>query len=368
MISKDSPRHVLVYHRPDAWAAVPANNGANGPVWQWGDELLVGFTVGAFGSPPKGHQCRGDVPFDSWLARSADGGASWSCWRPEGYAGRPAESRAPTAPVDFASPGFALRVEGNGYHGNAACRWFWSPDRGASWRGPFGFGTLMDHPELAGAEFTGRTAYLVEGPSEALLFLSARRSPEPGSLAVAILEKAFVARTSDGGRSFSFVSWLVEWSDPYRAVMAAPVRLSPARIVAALRRKSQTNNWIDCVGSLDNGRSWAHLSRVADTERGNEHNGNPPSLVAMADGRLCCVYGDRSACRMLARVSGDGGASWSEPLLLRDDFRSLNGSSDLGYARLYQRRDGRLVAVYFWCTPELPQTHIEATIFEAPAG
>jgi hypothetical protein len=52
----------------------------------------------------------------------------------------------------------------------------------------------------------------------------------------------------------------------------------------------------------------------------------------------------------------------------RDGFRSLNGCSDLGYAGLYQQRDGRLVAVYCWCTPELPRTHVEATVFQAPPG
>jgi len=36
-----SAHHVVVYHDPTHWAAVPANNGANGPVWQWNDELLV---------------------------------------------------------------------------------------------------------------------------------------------------------------------------------------------------------------------------------------------------------------------------------------------------------------------------------------
>jgi hypothetical protein len=45
-----------------------------------------------------------------------------------------------------------------------------------------------------------------------------------------------------------------------------------------------------------------------------------------------------------------------------------NGSPDLVYPRLYQRRDGQLVAVYFWCTRERPQTHIEATVFGMANG
>jgi hypothetical protein len=136
--------------------------------------------------------------------------------------------------------------------------------------------------------------------------------------------------------------------------------------VAALRRKSPGHNWIDCVHSGDNGASWAHLSRVAETEAGNSTNGNPPALAALAGGRLCCAYGNRTERRMLARFSVDGGASWGEALVLRDDFHSANGWPDLGYPRLFQRGDGRLVAVTFWCTRERPETHIEATIFSAP--
>ena len=46
-------------------AATPANNGGNGPTWQWGDELLIGFTRGTFLQADKGHQCTYDQPFES---------------------------------------------------------------------------------------------------------------------------------------------------------------------------------------------------------------------------------------------------------------------------------------------------------------
>jgi hypothetical protein len=68
---------------------------------------------------------------------------------------------------------------------------------------------------------------------------------------------------------------------------------------------------------------------------------------------------------MIARFSSNAGRTWGQELVLRDDFQSVNGFADLGYPRLYQRPEGKLVAVYFWCTPERPETHIEATIFQA---
>ncbi|MGC9349482.1 MAG: sialidase family protein [Anaerolineae bacterium] len=366
-------RHVVVYHDPSKWAAVPANNGGNAPIWQWDDEILVGFTRGTFALTPSGHQCDNDQPFESWLARSSDGGESWATWQPAKtgngvYAGHRGSSSAEVSDdveaLNFSQPGFVMRVEGNGYHGNSGARWFYSADKGQSWHGPWSFGSLLSHRRLEGREFTGRTAYLINGPQELYLFVSARQRSSSEALNVALREKPFVARTVDGGQTFDFVSWIVRWDDPDRAVMPAPVRLTSSRLVVAVRRKSEIANWIDCYESLDNGLTWAFLSRVGDTEAGNEFNGNPPALIEMSDGRLCCAYGHRSLGQIIARYSYDEGRTWTPGQIVRQNFQSANGWPDLGYVRLFQRSDGRLVAVYFWCNEEMPQTHIEATIFD----
>ena len=256
-----------------------------------------------------------------------------------------------------------MRVEGNGYHGNEGAQWFYSNNRGLAWNGPFHFGDLLCHPELAGKEFSARTAYSVINSGELHLFLTVRERPSRDALRVALREKTFLAHTADGGGRFTFVSWVVPWDDPCRAAMPAPARISPSKTVVAVRRKSATNNWIDCYHTTDNGRSWSFLSKVDDTEVGNQHNGNPPGLILMADGRLCCVYGNRSDECIVARFSEDEGQSWGERQVIREGFQSLNGYPDLGYTRLFQRPDGKCVAIYFWCSPDRPQTHIEATIF-----
>jgi hypothetical protein len=363
-------QHVVVHHDEQRWCAVPANNGANGPVWQWGDELLLGFTRGTFLQADRGHQCTYEMPFESWLARSKDAGGSWTVWMPEHYAGdlNRADTRPAPGGVDFTSDGFVLRTEGAGYHGSRVARWFTSTNRGVSWSGPYPFSGLLQHPQLTGRQFTARTAYLVNGPGELLLFLTVREPSNDPKLKVVLREKTFLARTRDGGTSFQFVSWVVPWDDPYRAAMPAPVRVSDTRLVAAIRRKSQEHNWIDCFASDDDGVSWSFLAKVGDTEVGNVSNGNPPALVRLQNGMLCAVYGNRTDRRMLARYSRDDGAGWGDPQVLRDDFESANGFPDLGYARLFQRTDGRLIAAYFWCTAERPQTHIEATIFEQASG
>jgi hypothetical protein len=213
----------------------------------------------------------------------------------------------------------------------------------------------------------------VDGSSDLGLYGSARETAGgettgARALEVALREKPFLARSADGGRSFRFVSWIVPWSDPDRAVMPAPVRVDSGNLVVALRRKSRTANWIDCYASSNNGASWTLLSRITETEYGNRFNGNPPALIRAADDCLCCAYGNRGKRQILARYSRDGGKTWTRELLLRGGFASENGFPDLGYVRLFRRRDGRLTAVYFWCSEERPQTHIEATVFAPRAG
>lgn len=356
-------KHSIVHYDSKCWSAVTANNGGNGPSWQWGNEILVGFTVGTYELAKRGHHCNYDQPFDSWLARSTDGGESWEAWKPENYAGQPGESKACPG-VDTKAPGFVMRIEGAGYHGNSGARWFASEDKGANWSGPYDFGDLLEHPELKEREFTGRTAYEVTETGEIVLFLSARNRSSNPELKVVRHEKPFVARSRDGGQSFTFESWIAPWTDEVRAVMPAPVRLSAGHYVVALRRKSEEHNWIDCHGSEDGGASWKFLSEVGQTEDACDFNGNPPAMIQLQDGRLCCVYGNRSREVMIARCSGDGGISWGEEQEIRDGFKSPNGWPDLGYPRLFQREDGACVAAYFWCSPECPETHIEATIFE----
>ena len=90
---------------------------------------------------------------------------------------------------------------------------------------------------------------------------------------------------------------------------------------------------------------------------------NPPATVRLADGRIACAYGDRQVREIRGRYSSDQGATWGPEFVIRDGFGSLDDDPDLGYVRLVQRTDGRLVAMYYWATPEHPQQHIAASIW-----
>ena len=219
----------------------------------------------------------------------------------------------------------------------------------------------MDDPNLKEMDCTSRTGYLVTGKDSCLFFMSARARQNGGGR-----DKSFVAETTDGGKTFHFVSWIVPLHDPHRAVMPAPVQLADGSMVVALRRRipgSETEScWVDCYGSTDNGRTWKFLSQVGAT---GVENGNPPALAVLQDGRLACAYGDRTRGKMFARLSADGGRTWGEEMVLRDDFQPDKfGDMDFGYPRLVQNNRGELVALYYWATKEHPQQQIAATIWK----
>ena len=70
-----SEHTVVVYWKPGRYAAWPANHG----IWSWGNEILVGFEVGYFkkrGSDA--HPISHERPAEDLLARSLDGGETWT--------------------------------------------------------------------------------------------------------------------------------------------------------------------------------------------------------------------------------------------------------------------------------------------------
>lgn len=352
--------HGIVTNMPGRFAGWPANNG----VWQWGaNEILVGFSDGAF-VEQAGHNVEGksdDSPnIKNLLARSIDGGQTWRQEKPASYVTFRADTRPLERPVSFLSKGFAMRVIGIGYHGvqNPGGAFYISENKGRTWQGAFSLEALMEDPNLKGMVCTARTSYIVTGNSSCLLFLSARPKTKGGGR-----DKTFCAETVDGGITFRFLSWIVPLSDPHRAVMPAVVRLPSGRLIAALRRRNPNDAsmpcWVDCYVSTDRAQTWRFASRVGET---GKENGNPPALIALNDGRLCCVYGNRTTAKMFMRYSEDNGEHWGDEQVLRDDFQpDAYNDNDFGYPRLAQIKDGTIVAMYYWATKNNPQQHIAFT-------
>lgn len=347
---------VRVAAEPGRFLAWPANNG----LWSWdgGRELLVGHHDGPWQEKTEGHQV--GHPQIQRLARSRDGGRSWQPETPSPYVGREGAPVPRRDPIRFNDPDLAIRVvaDGKGTAEDRLGRFFVTFDRGRHWQGPFRFTGLESAPELQGLILTSRTAVRPTGPERALFLLSAR-DPRLGRHSKR-LDKPFVAETRDGGRRFRFVSWVVPWSDPYRAVMPSLVDLGHGRLVAALRRRDprapdSSPSWVDAYASEDGGLSWRFLSRVGQT---GGHNGNPAALARLPDGRLAVAYANRNRRAMVLRLSDDGGRSWGAPLLLRANALSW----DLGYPQMAVNDRGELVVLYYLATADHPQSFIEATL------
>ena len=382
--SSEMPEHVIVYHQEGRFAGWPANNG----VWKFGEnEILIGFTEAEY-KLGNGHNAT--EPYRSWLAKSEDGGQTWTTWDPENYVGDFGDLpdlKTLAEPINFNHQGFAMRIVGIAYHGceDPRAHFFYSYDKGKRWNGPFGFGDLANHPELNKYgldELTPRTDYLVTGQNECLVFMAARKLGSFGS------DRLFCIKTEDGGKTFSFQGWVVkpfleeeeketfkvELTDdpeknPYatqcRAVMSQSVMLKNGNIITVMRRKfvkdDLNKNWIDAYTSNDQGKTWQFLSRVGDAGSGN---GNPPAIAVTSDGRLCVVFGERTNGTIQAVYSSDNGKNWSDPKIIMDGFWSEDMEfDDLGYPRLVSRPDGKMVAIYYYSTKEFLH-HLRATIWK----
>jgi hypothetical protein len=352
--------HVMVYHQPGRFGGWPANHG----IWTWGDEILVGLSIGYHKDlGPELHNIDREKPEEHVLARSGDGGKSWSIEYPAerhvlvGTAGMRHGTVPPgqtePEPVDcpgginFTHPDFAMTCRMAGVH-TGVSRFYYSYDRGRSWKGPFQL-PLFDQSGIA-----ARTDYIVTGPRDCLLFLTAAKSNQREG-------RPLCVRTVDGGKSWKFVSFIGPEPDGY-SIMPSSVRLSPRHLVTTLRRLEEGDrrrSWIEAWKSADDGQSWSLLNvPVPDTGEGN-----PPHLLKLADGRLCLTYGVRAKpFGMFARLSNDGGQKWSEPITLRND----GGGRDLGYPRSVQRPDGRVVTIYyFWDEQTGPERYVAASLWKS---
>ena len=191
--------------------------------------------------------------------------------------------------IDFTHPDFALTVRMENSN-NGVSRYFYSDDRGRSWRGAFRL------PLFGQKGVIGRTDYLVNGPDDCTRFLTASKANGREG-------RPFVARTTDGGRTWNFLSFI--GPEPLgSAIMPSTARVSSHALVTTIRRKDGARSWIDAHGSDEDGRTWSFRSNL-EPDTGE---GNPPSLVRLDDGRLCLVYGVRSRpSGILARTSADDG-------------------------------------------------------------
>lgn len=337
--------HIVVYREPGRFGGWPANHG----IWAWNDEILVGFSAAwSLKRDPERHQYDPSKPEEPRLARSLDGGRTSVVEAPFSLL-PPEQGGAPVTvlrtPVNFRHPDFAMTLRFTDTH-KGPSRWFYSTDRGRTWYGPYQF-PLPNRQGIA-----ARTDYFVNDRRDAFVFVAASKSNGREG-------RPLCACTLDGGLSWQFVSWITDEPQGF-AIMPSTVRLSWRRMLTAVRvKQDQQQDWIDLYQTRDNGASWRLLCRPVPSTGG--HSGNPPSMIRLRDGRLCLTYGYRGRpYGIRARLSEDGGRSWGEEIVLRDD----GAAWDIGYVRSVQRPDGRIVSVCYFADQPFNERFIAATIWD----
>jgi len=330
--------NVIVYDEPGRFCGWPANNG----IWNWGNEILVGFHLCYYKESANRHSFDRSKPRERVQARSLDGGRTWTLEKPDAFRDFYTGKKKPVVfngKIDFTNPDFAMTCRGE--------RFYFSYDRGKTWQGPYRL------PRFGQKAVMARTDYIINGKDSCLLFLTATKTNDKEG-------RPFCARMTNGGGNIEFISWIAPEPKGY-SIMPSTVRISKDKLVSAIRRYERGDinwGWIEVYVSNDGGQSWHFQSEAASC---GAHGGNPPSMVRLKDGRLVVTYGYRSKPQGIrAKISDDEGKSWSDVIYLREDGRTW----DIGYTRTVVRPDGRCVTIYYYTTEKNPEQHIAATIWD----
>lgn len=348
--------HAVVYRKNDEFSGWPFTSG----MWETADgSIVVGFKRNK--SLYRGIE---DVHHDHvneeekneiLLLRSTDRGETWDTdnlvkiWEKSiseaDVLAQGPQNYFDEAPLDFRNKDVIVATGSTPTFGVLNSRaWLRvSTDGGRSWRRP------LILPLIGMHALSATSASTVRADGRSLVFLTSS-SPDGWS------RRPLVYASVDGGHAWTFLSFITSphdddgaaqgnWQSTFRFgghrwYYPRGIQLKDGRIVCTLRCQRDPTGvmWTEVYESRDKGRTWSFLSRVNDW-------GAPGDICEMADGRIVCVYGYRlPPFGIRYRVSEDGGRTWGDEIVLRDD----GGSWDLGYPRVMERAPGELLTVYYF--------------------
>ncbi len=355
-------QQVTIYREDRRFAGWPANYG----IWHWGDEILVGYTVGYFDPTAGFHASDSSRPFINVQSRSLDRGMTWQQEaflgnQPAGYGFSADEHMIPdlqlgqlpdldtylkqnNEPIDFHHPQFALMCSRTGLEKGTRAFFHYSYDKGKHWNGIFAL------PNFGQTGIMARTDYIVLDQHSLLMFLTANKANGHEG-------KVICVRTDDGGVTWQMISEVGdEPAGEYDyMIMPASLKLPDGKILCSVRCHQGEDNWIDVYQSDDNAHTWRHIARPVEFG----YHSNPPTLHRLSDGRLVMTYGNRIAPFTIeAKLSSDNGQTWGDPIILRSNA----GDHDIGYPRTVVLADDTLVTAYYINDEPTDERYIEASI------
>jgi sialidase-1 len=157
-----------------------------------------------------------------------------------------------------------------------------------------------------------------------------------------------VCQSQDDGRTWQWLAEIpVRAGDDHRNYHELhAVDVGEGRIIAQIRNHNTRNSGETLQSvSEDSGQSWSEPREIGVW-------GLPSHLLKLNDGRLLMTYGHRRApFGNQARISSDGGLTWSDPIVISGD----GAAGDLGYPSTVQLGDHSLLTVWYESMPGVPK-------------
>lgn len=285
-----------------------------------GGELVAFFKTGA------AHVGKGGR---ASLARSSDGGLTWSAPvtafdRPGADDGIVATGVTRDGSIVAAAVSYTWKGDRYTNDGWTASTWFLrSRDAGRTWSSPVRVGT-------APLDWAYPFGNIIE-QEDGTLLLSGYGGPLPKTGDGA--QVCFLLRSRDGGKTWG------GYSEIARGHNELTMQLRRDGSLLAILRSVAGAHMVSTV-SRDQGRTWSSPVRITEDR---EH---PPDLLRLSGGAWLLSFGQRNKpFGVQAMLSRDEGNTWerSARVMLAWD----GDHSDLGYPVTIQRRDGRMVTIYY---------------------